>query len=46
MAAGFIRNEAAALGVGDSLINQQLLDAGNVDELTHRVAACVEEMKK
>ena len=45
-AADFIRNGAAALGVGNSLINQKLLDAGNMDELCRRAAAFVAEVKK
>ncbi|MDD5101250.1 MAG: bifunctional 4-hydroxy-2-oxoglutarate aldolase/2-dehydro-3-deoxy-phosphogluconate aldolase [Syntrophales bacterium] len=45
-AAAFIRNGAVALGVGGGLINQKLLDAGNMDELTRRAAAFVEEVKK
>ena len=38
-AAAFIRCGAAALGVGGSLINQSLLDAGNMSELTRRAEA-------
>lgn len=45
-AADFIRNGAAALGVGSSLINQKLLDAGDMDELTRRAAAFIQEVKK
>lgn len=45
-AADFIRCGAAALGVGSSLINQKLLDEGNMDELTRRAAAFIEEVKK
>jgi 2-dehydro-3-deoxyphosphogluconate aldolase/(4S)-4-hydroxy-2-oxoglutarate aldolase len=45
-AAAFIKNGAVALGVGSSLINQKLLDAGDMDELTRRAAAFVEEVKK
>jgi 2-dehydro-3-deoxyphosphogluconate aldolase/(4S)-4-hydroxy-2-oxoglutarate aldolase len=45
-AAEFIRNGAAALGVGGSLINQKLLDAGDMGELTHRAMAFIEEVKK
>ncbi len=45
-AAAFIRNGAAALGVGSSLINNKLLDAGDMDELTRRAASFVEEVKK
>lgn len=45
-AAEFIRNGAAALGVGGNLINQKLLDAGDMGELTHRAMAFIEEVKK
>jgi 2-dehydro-3-deoxyphosphogluconate aldolase/(4S)-4-hydroxy-2-oxoglutarate aldolase len=45
-AADFIRNGAAALGVGSSLVNQKLLDTGDMDELTRRAAAFIEEVKK
>ena len=45
-AADFIRNGAAALGVGSSLVNQQVLDAGDMAELTRRAAAFIEEVKK
>jgi 2-dehydro-3-deoxyphosphogluconate aldolase / (4S)-4-hydroxy-2-oxoglutarate aldolase len=45
-AADFIKNGAAALGVGSSLINQKLLDAGDMAELTRRAAAFIEEVKK
>jgi 2-dehydro-3-deoxyphosphogluconate aldolase/(4S)-4-hydroxy-2-oxoglutarate aldolase len=45
-AAEFIRNGAAALGVGGNLINQKLLDAGDMGELTHRAMAFIGEVKK
>jgi 2-dehydro-3-deoxyphosphogluconate aldolase/(4S)-4-hydroxy-2-oxoglutarate aldolase len=45
-AADFIRSGAAALGVGSSLVNQKLLDAGDMDELARRAAAFIEEVKK
>lgn len=45
-AAEFIRKGAAALGVGSSLVNQKLLDAGDMDELTHRAVAFIEQVKK
>jgi len=45
-AADFIRNGAAALGVGSSLVNQKLLDAGDMEELTRRAARFIEEVKK
>jgi 2-dehydro-3-deoxyphosphogluconate aldolase/(4S)-4-hydroxy-2-oxoglutarate aldolase len=45
-AADFIRNGAAALGVGSSLVNQKLLDEGNLDELTRRASAYIQEVRK
>ncbi len=45
-AAAFIRSGAAALGVGSSLVNQKLLDAGDMAELTRRAAAFVDEVRK
>jgi 2-dehydro-3-deoxyphosphogluconate aldolase/(4S)-4-hydroxy-2-oxoglutarate aldolase len=45
-AADFIRKGAAALGVGSSLINQKLLDEGNMAELTRRAAAFIAEVKQ
>lgn len=45
-AAEFIRNGAAALGVGGNLINQKLLDVGDMGELTHRAMAFIEEVEK
>ena len=45
-AADFIQKGAAALGVGGSLVNQKLLDEGNLDELTRRAAAYIQEVKK
>ena len=45
-AAEFIRQGAAALGVGSSLINQKLLDAGDQAELTRRAGAFIEAVKK
>ena len=44
-AADFIRNGAAALGVGSSLVNQKLLDAGDMDELTRRAEAFIEQVQ-
>jgi len=44
-AAEFIRKGSAALGVGSSLINQKLLDAGDMAELTRRAEAFVEQVK-
>jgi 2-dehydro-3-deoxyphosphogluconate aldolase/(4S)-4-hydroxy-2-oxoglutarate aldolase len=44
--AEFIRSGAAAVGVGGSLINQKLLDAGDMAELTRRAAAFIAEAKK
>jgi 2-dehydro-3-deoxyphosphogluconate aldolase / (4S)-4-hydroxy-2-oxoglutarate aldolase len=45
-AAAFIRAGSAALGVGSSLINQKLLDAGDMDELTRRASAFIAEVQK
>ena len=45
-AADFIRKGAAALGVGSSLVNQKLLDAGDLDELTRRAKAFVAQVHK
>jgi 2-dehydro-3-deoxyphosphogluconate aldolase/(4S)-4-hydroxy-2-oxoglutarate aldolase len=45
-AAEFIKKGAAALGVGGSLVNQKLLDAGDMAELTRRAAAFIAEVKK
>jgi 2-dehydro-3-deoxyphosphogluconate aldolase/(4S)-4-hydroxy-2-oxoglutarate aldolase len=45
-AAEFIKKGAAALGVGSSLINQKLLDSGDMGELTRRAAAFISEVKK
>ena len=42
----FIRLGAIALGVGSSLINQKLLDAGDFGELTRRAMAFIDEVKK
>jgi 2-dehydro-3-deoxyphosphogluconate aldolase/(4S)-4-hydroxy-2-oxoglutarate aldolase len=45
-AADFIRKGATALGVGSSLINQKLLDANDLDELTRRAKAFIAEVQK
>ncbi len=45
-AAEFVRSGAAALGVGSSLINQKLLDSGDLAELTRRAAAFVEAVQR
>jgi 2-dehydro-3-deoxyphosphogluconate aldolase/(4S)-4-hydroxy-2-oxoglutarate aldolase len=45
-AAEFIRSGAAALGVGSSLVNQKLLDIGDMEELTRRARCFVEEVVK
>lgn len=45
-AADFIRAGAAALGVGSSLVSQKLLDSGDMEALTRRAAAFIEEVKK
>jgi len=44
-AADFIRAGSTALGVGSSLVNQELLDSGDMAELTRRAAAFVEAVK-
>ena len=45
-AADFVRKGAAALGVGSNLVNQKLLDAGDLDELQRRAAALIAEVRK
>ncbi len=45
-AAEFIRKGVAALGIGSSLVNQKLLDAGDMAELTRRARAFIEEVRK
>jgi 2-dehydro-3-deoxyphosphogluconate aldolase/(4S)-4-hydroxy-2-oxoglutarate aldolase len=45
-AAEFIRKGAVALGVGSSLVNQKLLDAGDWEELERRAAALIAEVQK
>jgi 2-dehydro-3-deoxyphosphogluconate aldolase/(4S)-4-hydroxy-2-oxoglutarate aldolase len=45
-AAAFIRSGAVALGVGSCLVNQQLLDAGDLGELTRRAAAFIREVQR
>jgi len=45
-AAAFIRKGAVALGVGGSLINQKLLDSGDMVELSRRATAFIDEVKK
>lgn len=42
----FIKNGAAALGVGSSLVNQRLLDAGDMDELTRRAEAFIQKVQE
>jgi 2-dehydro-3-deoxyphosphogluconate aldolase/(4S)-4-hydroxy-2-oxoglutarate aldolase len=44
-AAAFIRSGAAAVGVGSSLVNQKLLDEGQMEELARRAAAYIEQVK-
>ena len=44
-AAEFIRKGSAALGVGGSLVNQKLLDTGDMAELTRRAEAFIEQVK-
>ena len=45
-AAEFIASGAAALGVGSSLVNQKLLDAGDMEELTRRAKAFIKKVKQ
>jgi len=45
-AAEFISKGAVALGVGSSLVSQKLLDSGDLDELTRRAGAFIEEVRK
>lgn len=45
-AAEFIRAGSAALGVGSSLINQKLLDAGDMEELKQRAIAFVDQVRE
>ena len=42
----FIAKGAAALGVGSSLVNQKLLDAGDMAELTRRAAAFIDRVQE
>lgn len=44
-AANFIRNGAVALGVGSSLVSQKLLDSGDLEALTQRAAAYIEQVR-
>jgi 2-dehydro-3-deoxyphosphogluconate aldolase/(4S)-4-hydroxy-2-oxoglutarate aldolase len=45
-AAAFIASGSAALGVGSSLVNQNLLDAEDMAELTRRAKAFIAEVQK
>ena len=45
-AADFISKGAVALGVGSSLVSQKLLDSGDLDELTRRAGAYIQEVRK
>ena len=45
-AADFISKGAAALGVGSSLVNQKLLESGDMDELTRRAVGFIEQVQK
>ena len=45
-AAEFIAKGTAALGVGSSLVNQKLLDTGDMDELECRAEAFIREVQK
>jgi 2-dehydro-3-deoxyphosphogluconate aldolase / (4S)-4-hydroxy-2-oxoglutarate aldolase len=44
--AEFIEKGAAALGVGNNLINQKLIDAGDLNELARRASAFIEQVHK
>ena len=44
-AAEFICKGSTALGVGSSLVNQKLLDSGDMDELTRRAKGFIEQVK-
>jgi len=44
--AEFIRQGAFAVGVGSGLVNQTLLDSGDMTELTRRAEAFIAEVKK
>lgn len=44
--ADFIRAGATAVGVGSYLVNQQLLDAGDIETIRQRATALVAEVKK
>jgi 2-keto-3-deoxy-6-phosphogluconate aldolase len=45
-AAAFIRNGAAALGVGSALVNRAVLEAGDMDELTRRASVLIDKVKE
>lgn len=45
-AAEFIRAGAFAVGVGSELVDQKLLDSGDMAELTRRASAFIEEVQK
>ena len=45
-AVAFIRNGAAALGVGSALVNRAVLEAGDMDELTRRASALIDKVKE
>jgi 2-dehydro-3-deoxyphosphogluconate aldolase/(4S)-4-hydroxy-2-oxoglutarate aldolase len=45
-AADFIRSGAIALGVGSDLISQKLLDKGDMNEITQRAAAFIQEVQR
>ncbi len=45
-AADFVKKGAAALGVGSSLVDQKLLDSGDMAELTRRAKAFIAEVEK
>ena len=45
-AVDFIANGAAALGVGSSLVNRKLLEAGDMAELTRRATSFIEKVQE
>lgn len=44
-AAEFIAKGSTALGVGSALVNQKLLDSGDMEELTRRAVGFIEQVK-
>jgi 2-dehydro-3-deoxyphosphogluconate aldolase/(4S)-4-hydroxy-2-oxoglutarate aldolase len=45
-AGDFISAGSAALGVGSSLVNQRLLDSGNLDELKRRAEGFIKAVQR